>query len=345
MHGRVLIVGQGLAGTALGLSLEAAGVEFAIASDGHARAASRVAAGLVNPVTGQRWVKTAAVDETLALARERYEAWGRELGVALWHPLRLTRLYRDAAERDFVRGKIARGELAPYATAASEDGERGAIVEGAAWVDLPALLAAAAARWRERGGLRERVVEDAALRVGADGVEWGGEKFSAVVLCTGSGALARGRFAFAPFAAAKGEMIAVRGATLARDTALSRGTWMIGGPAGTARVGATYERGREDDELTATARAWLRADAEALAGAPLEVVAQSCGVRLALADRLPVVGWHPRERRLGIFGGLGSKGTLWAPRLADAWARELRGGCGATDAAAAWPGWARLGRF
>lgn len=340
MQGRVLIVGQGLAGTALGLSLEAAGVEFAIASDGHARAASRVAAGLVNPVTGQRWVKTAAVDETLAFARERYEAWGRELGIALWHPLRLTRLYRDAAERDFVRGKIARGELAPYATAASEDGERGATIAGAAWVDLPALLEAAAARWRGRGVLRERMVDDAALRVGADAVEWGGEVFAAAVLCTGSGALARGRFAFAPFAAAKGEMIAVRGATLARDAALSRGTWMIGGPAGTARVGATYERGREDDELTAAARTRLLADAEAMNGASLEVVGHSSGVRLALADRLPVAGWHPRERRLGIFGGLGSKGTLWAPMLAQAWAATLRG-----DAGTAWPAWAKLDRF
>lgn len=337
MKPRVLIVGQGLAGTALGLSLEAAGVEFAIASDGHARAASRVAAGLVNPVTGQRWVKTAAVDEALPFARERYEAWGSELGVALWHPLRLTRLYRDSAERDLVRGKIARGELAPFATDA---GERGATIGGAAWVDLPALLAAAAARWRARGVLRERVVEDAALGIDASGMEWGGETFSAAVLCTGSGALGRGRFAFAPFATAKGEMIAVRGATLARDAAWSRGTWMIGGEAGTARVGATYERGCEDDALTAAARERLRAEAEAMNGAPLEVVGQSSGVRLALADRLPVVGWHPLQRRLGIFGGLGSKGTLWAPRLAHAWAVELRG-----DEGAAWPAWARIERF
>jgi 2-polyprenyl-6-methoxyphenol hydroxylase-like FAD-dependent oxidoreductase len=76
---RVLIVGQGLAGTALGLELERVGVPFAIASEGHTRAASMGAAGLVNPVQGQRFVKVWRVDELLPFA----ERWYRDAGAAL----------------------------------------------------------------------------------------------------------------------------------------------------------------------------------------------------------------------------------------------------------------------
>lgn len=322
MDGRVLIVGQGLAGTALGLECEASGIDFVIASDGHAAAASRVAAGLVNPVTGQRWVKSARVDELLPFARERYAAWETALGVRLWHPLALTRLWRDAAERSAVEAKIARGDLAPYAGRASEAGVE---IAGAAWVDLPALLDAAARRWRAAGRLRECAVTADAWRIDAAGVEWAGERFARVILCTGAGRLLREAFAPLPFAPAQGEMIVVRGTRHAADTALIRGQWLLVGQDGTARVGATYERGRDDVAVTPAAGAKLHAAAEALSGERLEVIAHSAGVRLTLPDRLPLAGWHPRLGCVGVLGALGSKGTLWAPWLARRWTEVLRG--------------------
>ncbi|MBA4138239.1 MAG: hypothetical protein C0518_13065 [Opitutus sp.] len=322
MSARVLIVGQGLAGTTLGLELEVAGVDFVVVSAGHERAASRVAAGLINPVTGQRWVKSTRVEELRPIARESYARWSALLGVELWHPLQLTRWWRNEAERALVERKLAAGDLAPFATAASVN-ERGVGIEGAAWVDLPALLGAAAQRWRERGKLRELALEGeiaaADLDFSAEAVEWGRERFDAAVLCTGSGRLARELFGFLPFATAKGEMLAVRGCPLPAGTAVSRGTWLIAGAGGTARVGATYERDREDFTLSAEARARLLADAEMLAGGAVEAGGQSAGVRLSLPDRRPVVGWHPTRPRLGIFGALGSKGALWAPWLAQVW--------------------------
>jgi glycine oxidase len=322
MSRRVLIVGQGLAGTALGLELEQAGIDFAIASEGHAAAASRVAAGLVNPVTGQRWVKSARVDELLPVAREAYARWSALLGVELWHPLRLTRLWRDEEERGFVTAKIARGELAPYATDAGLTA-RGVTLAGAAWVDLPALLAAGARRWREQDRLRERRVEAADVKFCADEVEWGGERFATLVLCGGSDRLVRAWFVGAPFATAKGEILTVSGAGLAGDEGVSRGTWLLGRADGSARVGATYERERDDGEITAGARAQLLSAAELLAGRTLEVREQAAGVRLTLPDRLPIAGRHPACAALGIFGALGSKGSLWAPWLARIWSEHL----------------------
>ena len=320
MSGRVLIVGQGLAGTALGVELEEAGVDFVIASAGHAEAASRVAAGLVNPVTGRRWVKSARVDELLPAARDRYARWSGTLGVELWHPLRLTRAWRDAEERARVEAKITRGELAPYIAAV---GARGVELAGAAWVDLPALLGAAEARWQAQGRWRAARITADELVEREGGAEWRGERFAAVVVCVGFGALGRELFAGVPFALAKGEMLTVRGSPLEDGIAVSRGVWVIGGAAGTARVGATYEREREDLATTAEARTSLLAEAGALVGAELTATGQSAGVRLTLPDRLPLAGRHPQRGWLGFFGALGSKGTLWAPALARAWREAI----------------------
>lgn len=334
MSGRVLIVGQGLAGTALALELEAAGIPFVIASEGHARAASRVAAGLVNPISGQRFVKAWRVEELLPFAEQWYRAAGARLGVELWHPLRLRRLFANDTEAARAAKKLASGELALFATA----GEGGLATRGAAWVDLPALLETAAARWSARGELRAAAVKREELAADATGVTWRGERFAAAILCTGAGALARGWFAELPFETAKGEIVHVRGAELAAGEAVSRGTWVLPDGGSGARIGATYERGVEDDVPTAAARERLLAEACELVAGELAVIEQRVGVRLGLSDRLPGIGWREGSR-MGFFGALGSKGALCAPWLARVWREVLAG----SDAA--WPAAVAIGRF
>jgi len=325
MNGRVLIVGQGLAGTALGLELEAAGIDCAIVSDGHATAASRVAAGLINPITGQRFARTWRVEELRPLAQAAYRRWETVLGVRLWHDLRLERRFRDATERARAARRFAAGELAPFARALTDEA---LVLDGAARVDLPALLGAAAQRWRSSGRLREtRAGAEEFVWPDDDGaVRWRGEKFAAVVCCTGHGALARAWFAGLPFAAIKGQILTVRAAGLAADTVRHDGMWLIGERESQGRVGATFERDREDLAATPGAREQLIAAARRLAGGEIEVAEQAAGVRLALADRLPAIGWHPRRSGLGFFGALGSKGSLWAPWLAQRWCAVLAHG-------------------
>lgn len=322
MNARVLIVGQGLAGTALGLELERAGVPFAIASDGHARSASMAAAGLVNPVQGQRFVKVWRVEELLPFAGNWYREVGVELGLELWHPLKLRRLFANATEAARAARKQARGELEPFATA----DESGVEIHGAAWVDLPALLTRTAERWRASGALRERAVTREELRVdAAAGVTWRGESFACAVLCVGAGELAGAFFPELPFEAAKGEILHVTGAELAVGHAVSRGTWAIADRVGHARIGATYERGVLDLEPSAVAREKLLAEARGFVAGNLTVVEQRVGVRVSLPDRMPAVGWRRDGARVGFFGALGSKGTLFAPWLARRW-RETLGG-------------------
>jgi hypothetical protein len=317
---RVLIVGQGLAGTALGLELERAGVPFVIASEDHARAASMAAAGLVNPVQGQRFVKVWRVGELRPFAERWYREVGAALGVERWHPLKLRRLFANETEAARATRKLASGEIGEFASAS----EGGVEIHGAAWVDLPALLTRAAERWRRSAVLREAVVAPRELRTDDEGVTWRGEWFSAAVLCVGSGALARALFPELAFAAAKGEILHVAGAELAVGEAVSRGTWVIADVPGRARVGATYERDVEEVTPTAAAREKLLADARGLVSGNLSVIEQRVGVRMSLPDRLPVAGWRAGER-VGLLGALGSKGTLFAPWLARRWSEVLTG--------------------
>ena len=307
----LLIVGQGLAGTLLGWELERAGIPFAIADAGHGRAASRVAAGLLNPITGRRLVKSWRVETLRPIAREAYHGLESMLGVPLWQEMRVRRSFADERQRTVFAEKQRSGALAPFVGAGDADGFW---IEEAARVDLTALLAGARRRWQERGVLREGEVHwDEALA---------GHEL--VIDCAGEGGV--GRFEFVPWEFSKGEVLTVTVEGLDPRVILNHGHWVCPLTSGTALVGATHEFGLRNAVPSMSARTALGASATELLKRPWTVTGQSAGVRVTLPDRRPVAGRHPSQPRLGLLGGLGAKGVLLAPWLARQWVNHLTEG-------------------
>ncbi len=313
MSAPILIVGQGLAGTVLGWTFERAGIAFEIADSGHAGAASRVGAGIINPITGQRIVKSRGVDALLPRALEVYRAMEAEWGVPLVRAMRVRRFFNDDRERRVFAEKSATGELAPYAGEADADGFW---IEGAARVDTAALIAAARARWRADGRLREERV-DLTAALG---------RYDVVILCTGAndcGGLAWGGVGCAR---ATGEILTLAVGGLAPEVILNRGHWVLPTAAGVAKVGATYAREGAESAASVARDELILSASRLLDGRGFSVTAQEAGVRVTSPDRYPVVGRNPREPRLGVFNALGSKGALLAPWLAHQWFNHLTEG-------------------
>lgn len=94
-----LIIGQGLAGSLLAWELAHRGERILVIDDEHASASSTAAAGLINPVTGQRMVKTVGVDDYLPVAHKRYRALEEILGRELLYDIPMWRLLRHEKER------------------------------------------------------------------------------------------------------------------------------------------------------------------------------------------------------------------------------------------------------
>lgn len=78
-----LIVGQGLCGTLLSRYLLKAGKSIAVVDESKPFTASKVASGVINPVTGRRIVRTWRIEELLPFAWAAYTSFGHELGVDL----------------------------------------------------------------------------------------------------------------------------------------------------------------------------------------------------------------------------------------------------------------------
>ncbi len=310
MKSSVLIVGQGLAGTLLAWELERMGVAFSVVDAGHGRAATKVAAGIINPITGRRLVKSEGVETLLPVARECYRGIERRLGETLWREMRVRRWFADERERDVFAEKSASGALAPFVESADAEGFW---VGGAARVELGKLIGLSRERWRERGILREERMEMGEAKAG-DGV---------TIDCRGAEAEGAGAV---DWRYSKGECVELRMGGLDPGVVWNRRHWLVATGDGLAKAGATNEPGRRDFAVTEKARSELERSVDAMGFGEFEIVGQTAGVRVYSPDKRPVIGWISKEARRGIFCGLGAKGALYAPALARAWAEGLRDG-------------------
>ncbi|HEV7621920.1 MAG TPA: FAD-dependent oxidoreductase, partial [Flavisolibacter sp.] len=71
-----LIVGQGICGTMLSWFLHKEGKTFLVIDDKKENAATRIAAGVINPVTGRRYAYSWMIDEIMPFAIQTYDEMG-----------------------------------------------------------------------------------------------------------------------------------------------------------------------------------------------------------------------------------------------------------------------------
>lgn len=313
-----VIVGQGLAGTALAWALLRRGRRVLVLDRERGNRASRVAAGLLTPVTGKRLAPSWRWAELFPAARALYRAVEAETGVDCFAERPALRVHLSADER---AGFERRAHLFAH-TPCADCGPwcarsfGGWEMPDAARLDVPAFLDASRAAFRARGAYECAEFDPAAALPDAT-----------VALCRGYAPGADPWFGAVAFRAAKGELLTVRAPQLDERRVVHGGVWLVPLGAGLFRAGATYSWDPLDAVPTPAGRAELEGRLRALLAVPFEVMGHDAAVRPVIGAGRPVLGTHPRNPRVAFFNGLGSKGALFAPFFAERLAAHLCDGC------------------
>lgn len=314
-----VIVGAGLAGTALAWALHRRGRAFRLIDREPPTTASRIAAGLLTPITGKKPAVSWRWHDLRPFAERFYRQVESVTGVECFHPRPVVRLFTSAKEREAF--------INPGFSVHTVVGEECVVMPTAARLDTAAYLNASREHFAKLG-LYERGV-------------WEGLGEAVTVLCQG---YVSGDPFDLPFRPAKGEILTVRIPDAPDDRVFNRGGWWLA-PAGqravngppvdapwretdsdVLRFGATYSWDTFDTTPTPDGRAELDTRLRELVGRfgwAFEVIDHHAAVRPIVAGRKPVIGVHPTNPRLAVFNGLSSKGALTAPFFADMLAAHL----------------------
>ena len=313
------IVGGGLSGCILALTAISRGIRVRVIDRGNQQAASRAAAGVINPITGMRFSRSWRVDEFLAPAIQFYQQCEVAAGQQMWHPMPVCRLFRSPELRDGFFKRRSLEQLAPYAKRLVEPGEDvgpvqnrfgGVWIEGGGWVDLAALLDYAR---------KEIEVENEWLEQEADIRQLCDQNEGAVIDCRGYQPDAD-LWAGLPWKPAHGDILTFRSsaATDLDNRILNRAQFILPLGGERFRFGATYEWDVMDSAPTEAGKQNLLQMFDEWVNIPdAECIGQQAGIRPIIRDQKPVLGRHPSLKQLNIFNGMGSKGGLWAPYLAQ----------------------------
>jgi glycine/D-amino acid oxidase-like deaminating enzyme len=288
------IVGQGLAGSCLGWHLHWKGADFRIIDDIRKGAASPVAAGLVNPVTGKNFEPSWRMGDFLPEMDGFYTRVGDEIGRQLWFPMPVVRLVSEKEWRK-VSGKLEKPEVLPWVEKVEErvgDWRAAVTLRGGGRVNVKGFCEGT----RGQFGLGNSSLGDV-------------EK----VRCEGAFGLMAG--ALGEHRCAKGEILTVRitGADTGRIL-IGGGGWLVPVGGGLFKAGSTYEWEQLDGEPTDGGRCRVGEILGRLGVENYEVVSHEAGIRPIVRRSMPLIGRFP-DGAMG-FNGLGSKGSLYAPGVA-----------------------------
>ncbi len=325
-HFDFVVVGQGLAGTAVAWHLRWAGRRVLVLDREQQSTASRVAAGLVTPVTGKRLARSWRYDEAWPEAVAFYARVEADLGCRCFRVGPAVRLFRDAAERaryDRRAGTILGGfvrDPAPPINPEFLHANHGAFqMSPAGRLDCGRYLDASRAHFARDGGYRRACFDparDLDLSVERIRLPELGVTAEAIVFCQGIAGRGDPWFASVGLLPVKGEVLTVRVPELAERRVLHTNVWLAPIEGDTYRAGATYEREPTDDHPTARGRADITSHLVGMMRPTFEVVDHTAAVRPVSPDGRPFVGTHPGDQRVVYLNGLGSKGALHAPSLA-----------------------------
>ena len=339
MQTDVVIIGQGLAGTALAWQLRWRGIPFLIIDRDEAVTTSRVAAGLMTPVTGQRLVPTSRLDEFWPAAVDFYKRVEAATSDVVFHQRGHVRLFsnereverfrqRDLSDLPGIVGKIE----PPLDPASFETSFGGFEMPRAAQLSVVKYLDSSRTVF-ERDGCRWTCDLDpkADVELTSDGVRLSRLDVTArrLVFCQGFAASRNPWLAHLKFDATRGEILTIRVPGLAESRIVNRGVWLA--PAGQLptgqselfRAGATYDWEQLEAGPTEAGREWICERLRRFLKLPFEVVDHSAAVRPILVGKQPVLGFLPNHPQIGVFNGLGSKGALQSPLLSAELAEHI----------------------
>ena len=324
-HTKILIIGQGISGTMLSWYLTQANIAHLVIDDNATNTASKVAAGIINPVTGRRIVATWLIDTIMPHAVQAYTQLEAQLGTTLIQQKNILETFVTAqmqqafAERknntdnkylqnyDDVKNNLPLyHNIYGYGTIAPS---------------YVVNVALACSLWQAHLQRNNQLITEkfkvTNLQLNPTSVVYGNITAQRIIFANGYAASELPWFANLPFAPNKGEALLIHAPSLPNTYIYKRGLTIAPLSNHNFWVGANYLWKYEHELPTKEFYTNTNIALQSWLNIPYTVTKHIAAIRPATLERRPFVGFHPLHSTIGIIAGMGAKGTSLAPYFAQ----------------------------
>lgn len=320
-----IIVGLGLAGLAFAEKLIQANKSFVVFED-NSQTSSLVAGGVYNPVILKRFTPVWNAKSQLEKALPFYKSLEQKLSIQLDYQFSTKKIFKSIEDQnnwfiasdkpvlaDFMNPNISHEEIHGI------KGDYGSgEVLSTGRIDTLTLVNAYREYLKNFKCIQfEKFEHEKIVLLKEEGVHYKNIQAKKIVFCEGYGIKQNPFFNELPLQEAKGELLIIHAPDLNIDFLVKSTLFILPLGDDVYKVGATFNWKDKTSVPSEEGKKELIEKLEKVLSVPYKVIDQSAGIRPTVKDRRPLVGVHPKHKELLVLNGLGTRGVMIAPSMAD----------------------------
>ena len=213
---KLLIVGQGIAGSAIAANALSRGLSISVVDSGFKHSASYVSSGLINPLTGRHLHKSWMIDQLLSSATEFYSGIESSLGEKLYKKTEILRKIPGVKEENDWLSLVGTSPYIPYlpdqepmpmVSSIFGSGSKSISVHTGFFINIKVLLELYRNHLKSIGALIEETFDYSHLQLRENYFVYQDTSFDYVIFCEGYKSLSNPYFSNIPIYPNKGQCL------------------------------------------------------------------------------------------------------------------------------------------
>jgi glycine/D-amino acid oxidase-like deaminating enzyme len=326
-----IIIGQGICGSFLSYEFLKEGKSVLVLDEEQPFSATKVASGVINPITGRQAAVTWMAETILPFTWQAYQDFGAAIQTTVIHQRNIIAFPPTDEMMHNYRKRI---ELQnPYLEYIADDSQfrqwfnflYQPLAINPVWlIDLLPLLQGWRKALQASNSLLTTRFDATQLQLKTDGVQYQDINAKKIIFCNGTGSFKHPYWANLPYIENKGEAIIAAIDGLPANNIYKFGkTTIVPWYNGLWWIGSTYENNYTTTLPTEAFRQQTIKQLSQVLKLPFEIKEHWAALRPAAVERRPFVGLHPKYPQIGILNGMGTKGCSLAPWFAQQLAQFL----------------------
>jgi glycine oxidase len=319
-----LIVGSGIAGICFA-EIALQNNKTILVFDNNSQNSSRIAGGIYNPVILKRFSEVWDAAAQIRFLNAFYPKIEARINHQVDFKMPVLRKFFSVEEQNNWFVAADKPNLSPFLSTTLLNKEYTGIhspfgfgeVLHTGYVDTQLLLQEYQQYLKNSNSFVTQAFDYPQLRFSDNYISYGDLKAKHIVFAEGFGLHSNPYFNHLPLDGTKGELFIIKALKLNLDSILNSSVFVL--PLGNDlfKVGATYNWEDKTNAITEAGKQELLDRIHELLDCDFEIIEHFAGIRPTVKDRRPLVGTHPLYKNLHILNGLGTRGVMLGPSLAN----------------------------
>ena len=299
-----IIIGQGLAGSAMAWRLYFNNKSFIIIDSQAKFSASKAALGIYNPITGRKNIKTWNAETLFKELGTFYKKVEKSLEIKILYEKDIYRPFNNNKDVNDWDTRLGNNKYKKYLKKIDKNG---IITKGSGYLDVKKYLKETKKYFECKGRYKVNNIKNEDLVNKNNNIVIEGYNFEKIVMCRGINEKKMNLFSEIPLTPVAGNSIKIKSNHFS-DYILNKGVSVFNITKKKLFAGSTYDNGYINEGTS-----HLKKKIKKVINKEFKSLKSYFGIRPASRDRRPLVGKHDVIDNLYLINGLGSKGVSQSP--------------------------------